>query len=67
MSGVVKKTPPPWPIDPDGRMYCPQEDFIERRPDGSILAVTRSHRIDIGADGSLRIIHKITGIVELQK
>jgi hypothetical protein len=47
-------------------MYPPLEDFIERRDDGSILAITRGHRIEIGTDGSLRIISKITGEVECE-
>jgi hypothetical protein len=53
--------------DSDGRMYCPMEDFISRGDDGSILALTRGHRIEIAPDGSLRIISKITGQAEFEK
>jgi hypothetical protein len=67
MSGVPKQSPPPPPSTSDGRMYCPQDDFIWRRDDGSILAMTRGHRIEIAADGSLRIIGKISGKAEFEK
>jgi hypothetical protein len=67
MSGIPKQSPPPWPSHPDGRMYCPLDDFIERRDDGSIFAMTRGHRIEIDNNGSVRIISKITGQVEFEK
>ena len=66
MSGIPKQSPPPSPLTSGSRMYPPLEDFIERRDDGSILAITRGHRIEIGTDGSLRIISKITGEVECE-
>lgn len=67
MSGVEKQDPPPSPSMPDGRMYGPLEDHILRRADGSILALTRGHRIEIEANGTQRIINKVKGIVEFEK
>jgi hypothetical protein len=67
LSGVVKKAPPPPPGMPDGRMYCPSEDHILRRPDGSILALTRGHRVEIGADGGTRVVNKLMMEVEFEK
>jgi len=64
-SGVAKQSPPPPPDVFDGRMYCPGEDHILRRADGSILALTRGHRIEIAADGRLRIVNKVTLQIEL--
>jgi hypothetical protein len=66
-SGVRKQSPPPFPSNSDGRMYCPQPDFVSHMDDGGILALTRGHRIEIGANGSLRIIDKITGQTEFEK
>ena len=66
-SGLPKKSPPPPPANSDGRMYCPMADFVLRLEDGGILALTRGHRIEIAADGSLRIISKITGQPEFEK
>lgn len=45
---VPKQHPPPWPLMPDGRMYCPLDDFVLEREDGSLLALTRGQRIEIG-------------------
>ena len=66
LSGIPKRAPP-MPNMIDGRMYCPLDDFVIRREDGSILALTRGHRIEINAKGSLRIISKLTGQTEFQK
>jgi hypothetical protein len=66
-SGIPKKSPPPTPLSSDGRMYCPLSDFASRGDDGGILALTRGHRIEIAADGSLRIIRKLTGQTEFEK
>jgi hypothetical protein len=66
-SGIPKKSPPPLPSESDGRMYCPMADYVSRLSDGGILALTRGHRIEIGADGSLRIVSKITGQAEFEK
>ncbi len=67
LSGLPKQSPPPPPSHSDGRMYCPLDDFVARLEDGSILALTRGHRIEIGANGSLRIISKLTGEPEFEK
>ena len=67
MSGIPKQHPPPWPSMPDGRMYCPSDDFVMQRDDGSLLALTRGHRIEIHANGAIRIISKITGQPEFEK
>jgi hypothetical protein len=66
LSGVVKQSPPPFRVS-DGRMYFPSEDHIIRNPDGGILAMARGHRIEIGADGSIRIVNKVTLQVEFEK
>ena len=57
----------PPPIDPTGRMYPPQADYIFPQPDGSIRARTRKHRIICGTDGSITIIHVRTQKVEVSK
>ena len=66
LSGLPKQSPPPPPSEFDGRMYCPSEDFVARLEDGSLLALTRGHRIEIGANGSLRIFSKLTGKPEFE-
>lgn len=66
-SGIAKKSPPPPPSSSDGRMYCPMPDFVLRLNDGSIVALTRGHRVEIRSDGSLKIISKITGETEFEK
>ena len=66
-SGVQKPANIPRPSMDDGRMYRPLEDHVARRADGSILALTRGHRIEIASDGSIRIVNKVTGQVEFQK
>jgi len=48
-------------------MYGPLEDHVLRRADGTIFALTRGHRIEIEANGTLRIINKVKGIVEFEK
>lgn len=66
-SGVPKKSPPPPPDQPDGRMYPPLEDFIKRQPDGSLSARTKAHRIVITPDGKITITSVRTGQVEFTK
>ncbi len=66
-SGVTQPVRIPAPAINDGRMYRPLEDHIVRRPDGSILALTRGHRIEVASDGSLRIVNKSTAKVEFEK
>jgi hypothetical protein len=66
-SGVAKKSPPPAPAEFDGRMYCPLEDFVTRLEDGGILALTRAHRIEIAANGVMRIVSKLSGQAEFEK
>jgi hypothetical protein len=67
LSGIPKQTPPPPPSMPDGRMYPPLSDNILRRADGTIMAWTRGHIIEIGADGSVVIRNKRTKAVEFNK
>ncbi len=67
LSGISKQTPPPPPSMPDGRMYPPLSDYIIRRADGTIMAWTRGHIIEIGVDGSLVIRNKRTKAVEFNK
>ena len=66
-SGVPKQDPPPPPNMPDGRMYPPLSDHIDRIPDGTIRAATRRHIIEIAADGSVTIRHAGSGIVEYER
>ena len=66
-SGVQKSETIPAPTVADGRMYRPLEDHVVRQLNGDILALTRGHRIEIAANGSLRIINKVTGQVEFEK
>jgi len=66
-SGVPKKTPPPPPNTPDGRMYPPLADFVSQNADGSISAMTRGHIITIGADGAVEIRNKKSGSVEFAR
>ena len=65
LSGMPTIDPPP--IEPTGRMYPPQADYIFPQPDGSIVARTRSHRIICGTDGSITIVHVKTKKVEVSK
>ena len=67
LSGIEKKSPSPPPNNPDGRMYCPQEDHIIRHSDGSILALTRGPRLEIAADGAVRIVNKVTLQLEFER
>ena len=67
LSGISKKSPPPPPGAADGRMYCPLDDHVLKRADGSIVALTRGHRIEIAADGRMKIVNKVTGLVEFEK
>lgn len=67
LSGIPKKTPPPPPKMPDGRMYPPQADHITRNPNGSISASTAGHRIEIGADGSITIKNIETGQIDFHQ
>ena len=67
LSGIARQDPSPGPARFDGRMYCPEEDFVVRNPDGRLVALTRGHRIEIAADGSLRIINKLTGQTEFER
>jgi hypothetical protein len=66
-SGIPRSDPPPPPGQTDGRMYPPLDDFVIREPDGRITARTRSHKIDLGPDGSIRIVHIRTGKSEFEK
>ena len=67
LSGVPRSASTPALSQSDGRMYGPLEDHVVRRANGSILALTRGHRIEVGSDATLRIVNKLTGQVEFQK
>jgi hypothetical protein len=67
LSGIPKKSPPPTPNMPDGRMYPPLEDYIRRNSDGTISARSKGHNISIGADGSITITDRKTGEIVLNK
>ena len=67
LSGIEKATPAPPLGSSDGRMYCPMEDHVHRPQDGSILALTRGHRIEVSASGRLQIVNKVTKTIEFSK
>jgi hypothetical protein len=67
LSGIPRSDPPPARNMPDGRMYPPLEDSIIRNPDGSILATTKRHDIEIGNDGSITIRNIRTGQIDFQQ
>jgi hypothetical protein len=50
----------PAPFDFTGRMYAPQSDRIQHLAEGTILALTRRHRIYCCANGQINVFHKIT-------
>lgn len=64
LSGIPKQEPPPPPNRPDGRMYPPQADNVQRLADGNITARTAGHRIEIGVDGSITIRNVRTGEID---
>ena len=66
-SGVAKKDPPPPPNMPDGRMYPPQADHTVRNPDGSIVATTRGHVIEISAGGKVTMRRPGTGMIDYER
>ena len=57
----------PAPSDFTGRMYAPQSDRIEHLPEGTIMALTRRHRIYCCANGQINVFHKITKALVLSK
>jgi hypothetical protein len=67
LSGMRKSDPPPPPGRPDGRMYPPLEDFVVRAADGSLMASTRGHRIEIDAGGGIRITNRKSNVIEFEK
>jgi hypothetical protein len=48
-------------------MYPPREDFIVRRNDGSISALTRGHAIELDAKGGFVIRERRTGLAILER
>ncbi|MGW1839614.1 hypothetical protein [Streptomyces sp. NPDC002067] len=58
-SGVPKN--PDAPLKFDGRMYHPRPDFVSRRDDGSVHAVTKGNEIHAAANGTLTITSRRTG------
>lgn len=55
------------PFDPnaglayDGRMYPPRADYISREADGTLVALTKGHRIVAAPDGTLTIANRRDG------
>lgn len=66
-SGIPRKSPPPPPDMPDGRMYPPLEDNIKRLKSGKIVANTKRHKIVIEPDGGYRITNRRTREVEFER
>jgi hypothetical protein len=67
LSGIERQAPPPPPSMFSGRMYPPMDDHIDRRDDGTILALTRGHRIEIAVDGGLQIVNRVSGQIKFTK
>lgn len=67
LSGIPKKDPSPAPDMPDGRMYPPLADYVKRCSDGSLIARSRAHNIKIEADGSITILNRKSGKIEMMK
>jgi hypothetical protein len=55
LSGIPAQPLGPQPNPFDGRMYPPHPLFVRRNPDGSLVAHQASHRVEIGANGSIKI------------
>jgi tyrosyl-tRNA synthetase len=64
-SGVPKNPNPG--LKYEGRMYPPKEDFILANPDGSLIALTRGHIIEIGKNGRIEIKSKVTKVTVFSK
>jgi hypothetical protein len=68
LSGFPRRDPPPDMASArGGRMYRPLADNLTRLPDHGIIAYTRRHVILIGSNGSISIMHQLTGIIEFTK
>ena len=67
LSGILKQDPPPSPGMSDGRIYPPLADYIKLHPDGSLTARSRSHNIEIGADGTITIVNRRSKYLEIFK
>lgn len=52
-SGVPKADNPP--LEYQGRMYAPRQDFVFRRADGGISAYSKGHLLELGANGSIAV------------
>ena len=64
-SGVIRNPCPG--LEPDGRMYPPRPDRIERSADGSIVAVTRRHEVRVAPSGALTILDAATSAVVYER
>ena len=51
----------------NGRMYQIREDYIERKDNGVIVAITKGNRIVIEPNGSFRILDRRTEELLLEK
>lgn len=67
LSGIPSQEPPPPPNRPDGRMYPPQADNLQRLHDGNITARTAGHLIELGVDGSITIRNVRTGEIDFHQ
>ncbi len=50
-----------------GRMYPIQEDYIERKKDGRIIAITKRNQIIIESSGEFKILSRIDESIILDK
>jgi hypothetical protein len=67
LTGIPAQSPPPDLSNRDGRMYPPLVDHTMVLEDGGILAMTRGHRIEIATNGHVRIVNRVSGIVEFER
>jgi hypothetical protein len=64
-SGIAENPNPS--LKSDGRMYPIQDDYIDRKTNGVIVALTRGNRIIIDPNGSFKILDRRTEDLLLEK
>lgn len=51
----------------NGRMYPIQDDYVDRKPNGTIVAITRGNKIIIEPTGEFQILNKFDDEIILNK
>ncbi|MFM7888557.1 MAG: polymorphic toxin-type HINT domain-containing protein, partial [Pseudanabaena sp.] len=67
LSGIPRQNPPPPPNMPEGRMYPPLDDYVQRNVNGTITSRSRGHNIEISPQGDIKIMDRRTGDVVFYK